>query len=199
MIIEDLKGLRKVGLASMGFFYFDFKDQSKQDDRSVLASLLIQFAAQSDTHCKSLSALHVEHNEGSEQPSENALRGCLESMLMLQDQAPIFIILDAIDECPSSAGTPSPRENILELVEWLSELHCPHLSLCITSRLEADVEAVLQPLASHTVSLHSESGQKDDIIKYIKWFINSDPKARKWRKEDKELVFERLSEGAEGM
>ena len=199
MIIEDLKGLRKAGLASMGFFYFDFKDQSKQDDRSVLASLLIQLAAQSDTYCESLSALHVEHNEGSEQPSENALRGCLENMLMLQDQAPIFIILDAIDECPSSAGTPSPRENVLDLIEWLSELLCPHLSICITSRLEADVEAVLQPLASHTVSLHGESGQKDDIIKYIKWFINSDPKARKWRQEDKELVFERLSAGAEGM
>jgi hypothetical protein len=120
-------------------------------------------------------------------------------MLTLQDQGPVFIILDGIDECPNSAGTPSPRENVLELVEWLSGLHYLHLSICITSRPEADIEAVLQPLAFHTVSLHGESGQKEDIIKYIKWFINSDPKARRWRKEDKELVVERVSEGADGM
>jgi hypothetical protein len=120
-------------------------------------------------------------------------------MLTLEDQGPIYIILDAIDECPNSAGTPSPRENVLELVKWLLDLHYPHFSICATSRPEADIEAVLQPLAFHTVSLHGESGQKEDMIDYIKWFMNSDPKARKWRKEDKELVVEKLSEGADGM
>ena len=118
---------------------------------------------------------------------------------MLQDQGPIFIILDAIDECPNSAGTPSPRENVLGLVEWLSELQDPHVSICIASRPETDIEAVLQSLASHTVSLHGERGQHEDIINYIKWFLITDPKARKWRKEDKEVVLERLSKGADGM
>jgi predicted small metal-binding protein len=94
---------------------------------------------------------------------------------------------------------PSPRENVLELVEWLSGLHYSHLSICVTSRTETDIEAILRPLASHTVSLHGESGQREDIINYIKWFINSDPKAQKWRKEDKVLVVEKLSEGADGM
>ena len=118
---------------------------------------------------------------------------------MLQNQGPIFIVLDAIDECPNSAGTPSPRENVLEVVEWLSELHYSHLSICVTSRPEADIEDVLGPLATYTISLHGESGQKEDIVNYIKWFINSDPKARKWRKEDKDLVLKMLSEGADGM
>ena len=118
---------------------------------------------------------------------------------MLEDQGPIFIVLDAIDECPNSAGTPSPRENVLELLKWLSELDCSRVSICATSRPEADIEDVLEPLASHTVSLHGEIGQNEDIINYIKWFLNSDPKARKWRKEDKVLVLEKLSERADGM
>ena len=84
-------------------------------------------------------------------------------------------------------------------LEWLSELHYSHLSICVTSRPEADIEAVLLPLASHTVSLHGESGQKEDKGNYIKWFITSDSRARKWRKEDKELVLEKLSKGADGM
>jgi hypothetical protein len=183
----------------MGFFFFDFKDQSKQDARGVLSSLLIQLAAQSDAYCESLFALYSEHDAGSKQPGEYALRECLDNILKLQDQGPIFIIIDAIDECPNSAGTPSPRETVLELVKWLSELPYSHLSICVTSRPEADIEAVLQPLASHTVSLHDESGQNEDIINYVTWFINSDPKARKWRKEDKELVIEKLSERANGM
>jgi hypothetical protein len=49
------------------------------------------------------------------------------------------------------------------------------------------------------VSLHGEKGQNEDIVNYINWFINSDPRARKWRKEDKDLVLKRLSEGADGM
>ena len=183
----------------MGYFYFDFKDQSKQDSRTALSSILIQLAAQSDGYCESLFALYAAHDAGSQQPSEYELRECLGNMLMLQDQGPMFIILDAIDECPNNTGTPSPRESVLEFVEWLTELNYSHLSVCITSRPETDIEDVLLPLASYTVSLHGENGQKEDIVNYIKWFINSDPKTRRWRKEDKELVIEKLSEGADGM
>jgi hypothetical protein len=120
-------------------------------------------------------------------------------MLMLQDQGPIFIVLDGIDECPDSIGTPSPRGKVLELVAWLSELRCSHLSICITSRLEADIEVAFQPLAPRTVCLHTQEGQKEDIVNYIKEFIKSDPKMRRWRREDKELVIEKLSENADGM
>ena len=186
-------------MASLGFFYFDFKDQSKQDARGALSSLLTQFAAQSDAYFETLSALYSAHIKGSEQPSEYALRECLGSMLTLRNREPIFIIIDAVDECLNNTGTPSPREKVLKLVEWLSNLQCSQLFICATSRPEADIEAVLLPLASDTVSLHVESGQKEDIVNYIKWFISSDPKARKWRKDDKELVLERLTERADGM
>jgi hypothetical protein len=191
--------MSEAGLASIALFYFDFRDSSKQDVRGALSSLLTQLSTESDACCGVLERLYSAHKDGSKEPSEYVLRQCLKRMLKLQDQGPIFIVLDAIDECPNSAGTPSPRENVLELVEWLSELHYSHLSICITSRPEVDIEAVLQPLASCKVSLHGESGQKEDIINYIKWFLNSDPKARKWRREDKELVLKKLSEGVDGM
>ena len=191
--------MRDAGLASSAHFYFDFRDSLKQNDRGALCSLLTQLSAESDACCGVLERLYSAHQAGLTEPSKDALKECLKSMLMLRDQGPIFIILDAIDECPNSAGTPSPRENILEFVEWLSELRYSHLSICLTSRPEADIEDALLPLATHAVSLHDEGGQKEDIVNYIKWFINSNRKARKWRKEDKELVLEKLSEGADGM
>ena len=190
--------MSEAGLASVAFFYFDFRDSSKQDLRGALSSLLAQLSVKSDACCGVLERMYSSHDCGSKEPSEGALRECLKDMLTVQDQGPIFLILDAIDENPNSTGTPSPRENVLGLVQWLSELHISHLSICITSRPEIDIEAVLLPLASHTVSLHGESGQNEDIVDYIKWFINSDPKTRKWRKEDKELVIEKLSERADG-
>ncbi len=144
--------MRKAGLASVGYFYFDFRDSSKQDVRGALSSLLAQLSAQSDACCGVLERMYSAHDAGSKEPSEDALRGCLKRVLTLQGQGPIFLILDAIDECPNGVGTPSPRENILELVEWLSELHVSHLSICVTSRPEADIEAVLLLLTSLFVS-----------------------------------------------
>ena len=191
--------MRDAGLASIALFYFDFRDSLKQDVRGALSSLLTQLSAQSDARCGVLDCLYSAHDNGSKEPSKDALKECLKSMLTLQDQGPIFIILDAVDECPNSTSCPSPRETVLELTGWLSELHYPHVYICVTSRPEVDIEDALLPLASHTVSLHRESGQKEDIVNYIKWFLKSDPKARKWRKEDKDLVLERLSEGADGM
>ena len=190
--------MSEAGLASVAFFYFDFRDSSKQGVRGALSSLLAQLSPKSDACCGVLKRLYSAHDAGSKQPSEDALRKCLKDMLAVQDQGRIFLILDAIDECPNSTGTPSPRENVLKLVKWLSELQISHLSICATSRPEVDIEAVLLPLASHTVSLHGESGQNEDIVDYIKWFVNSDPKTQKWRKEDKELVIEKLSERADG-
>jgi hypothetical protein len=85
---------------------------------------------------------------------------CLRDMLMLPRNGPTYIILDALDECPKSAGTPSPRESVLELVEWLAKSGKPNLHVCVTSRLEADIEANFQPLASYRVSLHDESDNR---------------------------------------
>jgi len=119
-------------------------------------------------------------------------------MLVFPDQGPIYIVFDALDECPNSTGTPSARQDVLSLVKWLSELPTSRLSVCVTSRPEADIQVILEPLAYHTVSLHLESGQRSDIASYIEWFVNSDPSAQKWRNEDKEYVVEKLLERADG-
>src|SRR5712672_2993133 len=197
-IVDDITRSCKAGLASIAFFYFDFKDEAKKHARGALCSL-VQLAAQSDAYSKILSVLYSENHARTKQPTDHELRECLKTMLVLPDQAPIYIVMDALDECPNSTGIPSPRENVLRLVEWLLDLRCSNLWFTVTSRPEADIEAILQPVASQAISLHNETGQMEDITNYIKWFVNSDPKARKWRKQDKELVIEKLSARADGM
>jgi len=44
-IIKDLVAVRKAGLASVAYYYFDFKDTDKQDLHGLLSSLLLQLTA----------------------------------------------------------------------------------------------------------------------------------------------------------
>jgi hypothetical protein len=122
-------------------------------------------------------------------------------MLRLPGQGPIFIVLDALDECPASSGIPSPRGEVLRLVKELVNLDLRELRICATSRPEVDIRAVLEPLAFCSVSLHNESGQKTDIEDYIRNVVNASSSVamRRWRDEDKNLVIETLTERADGM
>jgi hypothetical protein len=124
---------------------------------------------------------------------------CLIEMLTLGGQGPIYIIMDALDECPITSTIPSPREEVLELVDELVGLHLPDLHICVTSRPEYDIQAVLEHLTPHPVSLHDESGQQQDITAYVSSFVHSDRKMRRWREDDKDLVIKILSERADGM
>jgi len=188
------------GQASMAYFYFDFRDIDKQHWRHLITSLLTQLSSYSGPH-DILSCLYSKHNNGAQQPSDDTLTRCLEEMLMLPDQRPIYIIIDALDECSDTSGIPSHRNRVLQLVKELIDLHLPNLHICVTSRPEVDIREVLEPLTSHRVSLHDQSGQKKDIEDYIRSVVYSDsePIMRRWRKEDKELVIESLSERAGGM
>jgi hypothetical protein len=199
-IIEDIKSVRKATPTSMAKYYFDYKDASKRDIRGLLASLLFQLGDNSDRCWDVLYGLFKTCCDGSEQPSEVALANCLKRMLELPGQLPIFIIMDALDECPST-GLPSARDEVLELVEDLVESNYSNLFICITSRPESDIQAVLDPLTStsYRVSLHEESGQREDINSYVESFVRKDRAMRKWREEDKVFVISSLSERGGGM
>jgi hypothetical protein len=191
--------LRDAGKASMAYFYFDFRDVDKQKLHNVLLSLLTQLSSRSDPCGDILSRLYSEHDRGERKPSNRAMVECLKEMLALEARGPTYIILDALDECPITSTIPSPREEVLDLVDELVGLCLPNVHICVTSRPEHDIQAVLKHLTPHPVSLHNESGQQEDIANYVASFVRSDRKVRRWRQEDKDLVIKTLSEKADGM
>ena len=191
----------EAGQASMAYFYFDFRDANKQGLHDLVHSLLIQLSARSGPRCDILSDLCLVHDQGNKQPSDSILTKCLKEMLVLPDQRPTYLIIDALDESPNAPGIPSPRERVLQLLEELVKLSLPNLHICVTSRPEIDIRNVLDPLTSRRVSLHDQTGQKNDISDYIRSIVysNSEQIMTRWRMEDKELVIETLSERADGM
>ncbi|KAF8483006.1 hypothetical protein DFH94DRAFT_647558, partial [Russula ochroleuca] len=200
-VIQDIEAMSKAGEAFMAYFYFDFRDANKQGLRDLVPSLITQLSARSGPRCDILSNLYSAYDEGKNQPSDNNLAECLKQILTLPNQLPTYLIVDALDESPNSSGIPSPRERVLQLVKELVELRLPNLHICVTSRPEIDIRDIIGPLTSRRVSLHDQSGQKQDIVEYVKSVVYSDlePIMRRWRAEDKELVVEVLSERADGM
>ncbi|KAI0262276.1 hypothetical protein BGY98DRAFT_1182286, partial [Russula aff. rugulosa BPL654] len=94
-IIQDVVALRDAQLASMAYFYFDFRDTNKQNRRDLLPSLITQLSDQSHRHCDILNGLYLKHGSGAQKPSEDELIQCLKDMLTIPDQQPVYLIIDA--------------------------------------------------------------------------------------------------------
>ena len=183
----------------MAYYYFDYRDVKKQDCYGLLASLISQLSAESDSSYNILSRLYADNGRGIRKPGIDSLRDCMTEMLNLPGHGPIFILVDALDECMNLPERPSTRDEVLELIEELVMLKLPNLYLCVASRPEIDIRMALEPLTSLKISLHDEIGQNKDIIEYIKSAVHSDRRMRKWREEDQHLVIDTLSQYAGGM
>jgi hypothetical protein len=182
----------------MAYYYCDFRDVKKQDLYGLLSSLLSQLSARSDSCYGVLSQLY-SNNASGRKPDSRSLTECMNEMLGLEGQGPIYLIIDGLDECPDTSGTPSVREEVLDLIDELVNLNLQNVHLCVASRPEIDIRKALEPLKPFEISLHDEDGQKGDIIEYIESVIYSDRKMRNWREEDKQLVVDTLSDKADGM
>jgi hypothetical protein len=191
--------MSNAGSMFLAYFYFDFKDTAKQDSRALLSSLLVQLSNQSDQFCDVLRGLYSDHQDGSQQPNTASLRQCLKGMLTSAGTGSVYLVMDALDECPNDSGIPSSREKVLQTVKELVNLRQPNMRLCVTSRPEYDIRTALEPLATQQLSLHDESGQQQDINNYVTSVVHSDENMKRWRDGDKDMVVEKLTQKADGM
>src|SRR6266478_3363604 len=106
-IIENIITMEKSGLASLAFFYCDFREDVKRDLRGLLSSILIQLSHKSDSYSHILSKLYSDHADGSRHPGDDELVECLKDILGVPGQAPVYLIVDGLDECSAISATPS--------------------------------------------------------------------------------------------
>jgi hypothetical protein len=199
VIVQHIESTPNAGTSFLAYFYFDFKDKGKKDSRALLSSLLDQLSDQSDQFRDVLGKLYSEYRDGSKKPHDDALLRCLKDMLTIARSVPIYLVMDALDECPNDSGdllSRSPRGKVLRVVEELVKLRLPNLRLCITSRPELDIRTILKFLATQEISLHEESGQTRDINAYVTFVVQS---VKNWRDDDKRMVIDKLTENADGM
>jgi hypothetical protein len=123
--------------------------------------------------------------------------------LELPEQAPIILIVDALDECLNISDIPSSHEKSLMLAKKLIEPQLLTLRICVTSRPEGDIKPVLGPSTFRSVSLHNERGQMEVIEDYIKSVVvkwrQHGSKNRRRKTEGKQLVIDVFAKIADGI
>jgi hypothetical protein len=199
VVIEEIKAMQKSGLVCLAMYYYDFREDKKKDLHGLLSSVLFQLCDQSDSYHSTISTFYSTHLNGAQSPSDDELIRCLIDLLKLPGSQPIYMVIDALDECPSTSSLSSPREKLLSLMEDLVEAQLPNLRICVTSRPEVDIKAILEPLAVCSVSLHNASGQQKDIKDYIESIVNTNKTMRNWNSQHKLLVIDVLTRKADGM
>lgn len=115
---------------------------------------------------------------------------------MIQGTSPTFIIIDALDECPSHGGE---RAKLLELLQSLAASQSAKLHILVTSRRESDIEEKLT--GSVTMPPLSIQGEDTDIDirTHVKAQLASNSTMSKWPEPIKLEVEEVLDTKAKGM
>ena len=198
-VIDQIKTMQESGLAYLAMYYYDFREDKKKDIHGLLSSVLFQLCGQSDSYHRIISTFYSTHRQGAQSPSDDELIRCLVDLLTLPRSQPIYLIVDALDECPSTSSLSSPREKLLSLMEDLVEARVPNLRICVTSRPEVDIKAILEPLASFPVSLHDAIGQQEDIRDFIESIVNTNKNMGAWNSQHRQLVIDVLTRKADGM
>lgn len=79
----------------------------------------------------------------------------------------------------------------------LIESQLTNVRICVTSRPETDIKAVLEPLTFHSISVRGERANAGYRELYQVGRQRGSP--RRWKQEDKQLVIDVLTERADGM
>ncbi|KAF1999768.1 hypothetical protein P154DRAFT_523078 [Amniculicola lignicola CBS 123094] len=175
------------------YFFFDFKDEQKQDPEMMVRSLLCQLLQQSIKIPASLDALFSSCDSGQRQPSIDALMDALQSMI--QNFLQSYIAIDALDEC-------AHRVELMERFEIMVGWKLPNMHLLVTSRRERDIESSLEGFVDpqNSICLQSEVIDKD-IQRYVRQRLSDDKRLRKWEKDASMMgqIETVLMSGAKGM
>ena len=196
-IIDDIASPRDTKPDLVAYYYFDTTDATKRNLWGLLASLVIQLGVKSDPCCSALSQLYTNCGDGSRRPCTDALNRCLKRMLELE-QRPIYILIDAVDHFPNTAGPQSSsRKEVLMFVEDIVRTRYPILYICLTSSPEQDIKKAHNLLTLRLVNLDGEAGQKEDIKSHIRSSVK-DNQEPPWTKDDQERFTNALAKRADG-
>lgn len=183
---------------ALAYFYFSFSDTAKQNTENMLRSLIVQLCGGRPDTPKSLLDLHT-YEEKNLKPGIEKLREVLRASM--HDFEHVYLIIDALDECPLDSGE---REKLLKVLRHLRKWSLANLHVLYTSRPEPDITTNLEPMFSEPNSSMVDLGERHkeitkDIGTYIDDKLISSSDFETWPPDIKQEVKEALAEKANGM
>ena len=157
----------------------------------MLRSLVLQILRQQSSVPDAVLSIYTGHEH--ERPSEKSLLKAFEAMISKSKQ--VYIILDALDECPSSDDE---RAKLVSMLRSFKAFDMPNLHTLVTSRKELDLVYLEKLVTSSPISMQN-SDVDNDILLHVRMQLCSDPKLCNWPQEVKDQVETELVGGAHGM
>ncbi|KAK8208081.1 ankyrin repeat-containing domain protein [Phyllosticta capitalensis] len=180
------------------YFYFDFADTDKQSLENAIRSLIRQLYLQREDAQDRVNTLYAEHGHGTQSPKLEALNATFQGMI--HQIGEVWIVLDALDECPSRNEDPTGS-----LLHWIGSLlgsHQANVHLLVTSRPEQDIQSFIQEKARPQDIIHLQSDLvAGDIRAFVHGKVRGQTGLGRWssRPDIQNKIEDALLEKADGM
>ncbi|KAL7909988.1 ankyrin repeat-containing domain protein [Trichoderma velutinum] len=181
------------------YYYFSFSDVKKQERDAMLASLIKQICCCRPNMPDSIARLKKHKDQDMRPPTEELQE---EFIATLRGFSRVYIIIDALDECPELGGR---REDLMKTLRYVLNAAPDNLHIICTSRKESDINAELQSHLNEPMRIEFDLSSymhreaiKRDIGQYIDSTL-ANVNYSSWSDTIKKKVKETLIERSDGM
>jgi len=189
-VVEDILEYCETAVNSTcAVFYYTFFENQEQSYDSLIRSLVVQLGWKDPSYAKLVEAYNRPNQI---LPSLGELEKILMSLVESFDE--VFLVLDALDECPEDGDV---RQNVLECLERLSK-GASNVRLLATSRDASDVRDCMELLSAEVISIASHSVD-GDIRRWVASQMVSNRKLNRMEAAVKTLIEDTISQKADGM
>ncbi|KAK6516956.1 hypothetical protein TWF506_006836 [Arthrobotrys conoides] len=169
------------------YYYFDFSDAKKQSFGSFLRSAIYQLLEEMPEIPEAATDLYETHL-GLQQPTNEEFS---KVFMALVSKTKVFVIVDAIDECPR-------QERSSFFQNFVGKLH-PNINLLMTSRREHDIERALDGIFTNAVSIE-DSKVDEDVRIHVANAMAAHPAFQCWKSTTlRKEVLDTIVAGCRGM
>lgn len=167
----------------LAYWYFQFSDLATQSVCNMMRSIIRQLS--SSPLPRAIYQLCERHRKAGSAPGVEELANALDEIISgLEGE--VFIVIDALDECPQSIDQPE-RKELLSRIGHLLDKHIEHLHILATSRPEPDILSALKSYPAINVELFVEG----DVKQFVKSAFQSE-ELNGWSDAIKHQIEDRL-------
>ncbi|KAJ7178133.1 ankyrin repeat-containing domain protein [Mycena filopes] len=152
IIIDDLRHRAEQCI----YFYFDTNNPDQNTVTHLLSSLVSQLSIQAHLPDEKLKTLWKSYNNGQQLPTTASLTSDALLPLLAECKKPVYIVLDALDEC-------SDHLKLLKLITQIVDQKLDNVHLLVTSRpetahgtelVQCAIEVALDSCIDKDIELH---------------------------------------------
>jgi hypothetical protein len=153
------------------YFYFDFSDHERQSIRAAIRSLMSQMALKLGISAQQVEMIY--RDAGASVGTRLLTKGLLGALNEIAERfSRVNIVLDGIDES-------TERLELLEIVARICQEGSGVIHFLITSRPQRSIVDALGSENVMAVSLDENSSVQSDIARYVRSFLERDPRLKR--------------------